>query len=114
MVLRLAIQRHRQNARDRRFANAAMSAEDVAMRNPSLLDGVLQRPRDVVLPNDVGKFLWPVFARENLVTHGRKSRLYGAKLWNGESWSSLVVGYFQSMALNWGKGFNLSLIVLTR
>ncbi len=89
MVLRLAIQRHRQNARDGRFANAAMSAEDVSVGNASLLDGVLQRARDVVLPDDVGEFLWPVFARENLVTHGRKSRLYGAKLWNGKAVSQV-------------------------
>ena len=85
MVLRLAIQRHRQNARDGGLADPAMSAEDVAVRDASLLDGVLQGAGDVVLPDHVGEFLWPVFARENLITHGRKIRLYGVALWNGEA-----------------------------
>ena len=85
MVLRLAIQRHRQDARDGGLADAAMPAEDVAVRNPALLDGVLQGASDVLLTDDVGEFLWPVFARENLVTHGRKIRLYGLRLWNGEA-----------------------------
>ena len=73
MVLRLAIQRHRQNARDGGFADAAMPAEDVAVRDASLLNGILQGAGDVVLPDHFGEFLWPVFARENLVTHGRKT-----------------------------------------
>ena len=72
MVLRLAIQRHGQNARDGGFADAAVSAEDVAVRDTLLLDGVLQGAGDVVLPDDFGELLWPVFAGKNLVAHGRK------------------------------------------
>ena len=83
VVLRLAIQRHGQNASDGCLADAAMAAENVAMRDASLLDGVLQGAGDVVLPNHLRKLLGPVFARENLITHGRKSRLYGVTLWNG-------------------------------
>ncbi len=85
MVLRPAIQRHRQNARDGGLADAAMAAEDVAVRDASLLDGVLQGAGDVVLPDHLGEFLWTVFARENLVTHGGKTRLYGVRLWNGKA-----------------------------
>jgi hypothetical protein len=41
------------------------------VRNALLLDGVLERTRDVVLPNDVSKLLWPVFAGEDLIAHGK-------------------------------------------
>src|SRR5207237_2845158 len=39
------------------------------MRNPLLLNGVFQRAGDVLLPIHLRKSLWPVFARQNLVTH---------------------------------------------
>ena len=71
MVLRLAIQRHRQNARDGRLADAAVAAEDVAVGDASLRDGILQRAGDVLLPDHLGELLWTVFARQNLITHGR-------------------------------------------
>jgi hypothetical protein len=71
MIFRTAIQRHRQNARDGRLADAAMSAENVAVRDALLLDGVPERARDVVLPDDVSKLLRPVFSGENLITHGK-------------------------------------------
>ena len=48
-----AIQGHGQNASNRRFADAAMSAEDIAVRDALLLDGVLQRAGDMVLPDNV-------------------------------------------------------------
>src|ERR1017187_7826853 len=51
MVLRLAVQRHRQNTRDGRLADAAMAARDVAVGNASLRNGVLQRAGDVSLPD---------------------------------------------------------------
>ena len=62
MVLRTAVQGHRQDARDGGLADAAVSAEDVAVCDALLLDGVLQGAGDVVLPDDIGEFLWPVFA----------------------------------------------------
>src|SRR5664280_1148748 len=71
MVLRLAIQRHRQNTRDGRLANAAVAAKDVAVGDASLRDGILQRAGDVFLPDHLGELLWTVFARQNLITHGR-------------------------------------------
>ena len=85
MVLRLAIQRHRQNSCNRCLTDPTMSTEDVTVRNSSLLDGVPQRPRDVILADNIGESLGPVFTRENLITHGGRTRLYGAKLWNGEA-----------------------------
>jgi hypothetical protein len=79
----LAVERHRQNACDGGFADAAMPAEDVPVGDPLLLDSVLQGTGDVSLPDDVGEPLWSVFAGENLVTHERRLRLYGLMLWNG-------------------------------
>ena len=34
-----------------------------------LRDRILERTRDMRLPNQVVKRLWPVFARENFVAH---------------------------------------------
>ena len=73
MVLRLAIQRHGQDASDGRLANAAVSAEDVAVGDAPLLDGILQRAGDVLLPDHLGELLWTVFARQNLITHGEEN-----------------------------------------
>src|SRR5262249_33203157 len=58
-----AIEGHGQNARDRGLADPAVAAEDVAMRDPQLLDGVLQRAGHMVLANDLRKALRAVFAR---------------------------------------------------
>ena len=82
---RAAVERHGKDTRHRGFANPAMTAEDVTVRDPLLLDRVLQGAGDVFLADDVGEFLRPIFARENLVTHGRKLRLYGLGLWNGKA-----------------------------
>src|SRR5664280_3560257 len=71
MVLRLAIQRHRQNTCDGRLADAAVAAADVAVGDASLRNGILQRAGDVLLPDHLGELLWTVFARQNLITHGR-------------------------------------------
>ncbi len=69
LVRRAAVQRHRQNARDGGLADAAMSAENVAVGGASLLDGVFQGAGDVVLPDDFGEFLRAVFAGQDLVAH---------------------------------------------
>ena len=58
-----AIQRHGKNASNGCFANAAMAAEDITMRNPLLIDGILQGAGHVFLPNHLRKTLWPVLAR---------------------------------------------------
>ena len=63
---------HGENARDGGFADAAVPAENIAVCDTSLLDGVLEGAGDVLLPDDFGKLLRTVFSGENLVAHGRK------------------------------------------
>ena len=65
-----AVQRHRQDARDGRLADAAMAAEDVAVRDAALAEGVHQGAGDMVLPGDIGEELGTVFAGEYEVCHG--------------------------------------------
>ena len=57
LVRRAAVQRHGQDARYRRLADPAMSAEDVPVRCPPLLHGVLQGPGNMFLADDLGEFL---------------------------------------------------------
>jgi len=66
---RAAVQRHCQDARDRRLADSAMAAEDIAVRDALLRDRILQGAGDMLLADDVGEFLRPVFARQDLVAH---------------------------------------------
>src|ERR1019366_9197758 len=66
---------HRQDTRDRRLADSAMAAENITVRDAFLRDRILQGAGDVFLADDVGEFLRPVFAREDLVAH-RRPRLY--------------------------------------
>src|SRR2546423_13068316 len=67
----MAVQGHGQNAGDGGFAYAPVSAEDVAMRNPLLLDGIFQGAGNMVLPDNPRKALRTIFAREYLITHGK-------------------------------------------
>jgi hypothetical protein len=69
MFRRAAIQGHRQDARDRRLADTAMSAEYIAVCCSSLLDTVFERTGDVILADNLGEFLGTVFTGENLITH---------------------------------------------
>ena len=39
------------------------------MSGPALLNGIFERAGDVVLPDDFGKLLRPVFTRQDLITH---------------------------------------------
>ena len=39
------------------------------MSESVLRDRILQRARDMCLPNQVVERLWPIFSGENLVTH---------------------------------------------
>ena len=57
LVRRPAVQRHGQNARHGGLADPAMPAEDVSVRRPALLQGVLQGPGNMFLPDDLGEFL---------------------------------------------------------
>src|SRR5882762_1980638 len=52
-----------------------MSAENVAVSDPFLLDRILERAGNMLLSNDFGELLWPVFARENLIAHGRETTI---------------------------------------
>ena len=60
-----------------------MAAENVAMGGASLLDSVLEGAGDVLLSDDLGKFLRTVFAGQDGVAHERKRRLY---VMGGRSW----------------------------
>src|SRR6478609_297866 len=70
-----AIERHGQNASDGGLADAAVAAEDVAMRDPLLLNRIFQGAGDVFLTNHLGKTLRTVFTRQNLIAHA-ELRLY--------------------------------------
>src|SRR5438552_17837621 len=69
LLRRSAVKCHRQDARNGRLADPAMSAEDVAVRSPPLFDSCLQRAGDVILPNHFREFLRTIFSREDLVAH---------------------------------------------
>ena len=57
-----AVECHRQNACDRRLANAPVAAEDVAVRDASLGEGVHERYGDVVLSRDICEALGTVLS----------------------------------------------------
>ena len=65
----------RQNAGDCGFADAAVSAEDVAVGGASLFDGVLQGAGDVLLSDDLGELLRTVLAGQDGVAHGREETI---------------------------------------
>src|SRR5580658_476383 len=77
LILRTAIESGGQNSGDGGLADATMAAENVAVGGAALFDGILQGPGNVLLSDDLGEFLRTVFAGQDGVTHGRKSRLYG-------------------------------------
>ncbi len=66
---RAAVERHGQDAGDGGLADAAMAAENVAVRDAFLRKRVEQRAGDVVLPGDVREALGAIFAGENEVGH---------------------------------------------
>src|SRR5437762_12308858 len=74
-----AIQGHSQNAGHRCLANPAVPAKNVAVRRPPLLNGILERAGNMLLPDHFGKFLRTVLTRQDLIAHGG--------LWNiRETW----------------------------
>src|SRR6185437_359521 len=72
LLRRAAVQSHCQNARDGSLPDAPMSAKNIAVGDSSLLDGVLERAGNVLLPDDFRELLRTVFSGENLVAHGRR------------------------------------------
>jgi hypothetical protein len=71
MIGGAAVQCHGENAGDGGFADPAMSAEYVAVRDALLLDGIFQGAGDMILSNHLREALRTVFARQNLVCHGK-------------------------------------------
>jgi hypothetical protein len=52
------------------FAHAAHARKNVRVRHAVRIDRVRQRPRDVLLPDNLAERLRPVLPRDNLVAHG--------------------------------------------
>ena len=75
----LAVERHREHASERRFADAARSAQQVAMRNSAARNRALQRRRHVRLHGDVAEALRAVFASEG--DHGMERRAWRVAAW---------------------------------
>ena len=65
-----AVEGFGEDARGGGFPCAARAHEDVSVGEALLLDGVLERGGDVLLADDVGKRLRPIFAGKNRVAHG--------------------------------------------
>ena len=66
---RAAVQRHGQDAGNRRFANASMARKDVAVRNSILAKRIQERAGHMVLAGHVRKALRTVFSRQYLIAH---------------------------------------------
>src|SRR5207302_7890853 len=69
MILGAAIESGSQNPGDGSLANPEVATENVAVSGSSLLDGILERPGDVLLSDDLRELLRTVFAGEDGVTH---------------------------------------------
>src|SRR6266481_2013855 len=69
-----AVQGHGQDTGNGRLSNTAMAAENIAVRDALLLNGVFKSARDVVLPDHIRKSLGTVFTRKDLIAH-EKTRL---------------------------------------
>jgi anti-sigma B factor antagonist len=76
MISRPAVQGHRQNPRNGRLTYPPVAAENVPVRRTLLLNSIFQSASYVLLPDYVGEFLRPVLARQNLIAHAKKYRLY--------------------------------------
>jgi hypothetical protein len=86
MIFRSAVKGHGQDARNGGFADAAMATEDVAVGGSSLLYGILKRPGDVLLTDNLGELLRTVFAGQDGVTHeGEASIIRDGRLMRDET-----------------------------
>ena len=68
----LAAQRLGQDARRAGLADAARAREQERVVHPVLRDGVRQRPRDVLLADQLREALRPVLARQDQIRHPRR------------------------------------------
>ena len=64
LAFALAVERHRQNTRQRRLPRPTRTAEQIAVRDTTAGNRALQRVRDVRLDSDRRERLWAVLARE--------------------------------------------------
>jgi len=64
-----AIERFSKDSRSRCLSDAARADKEIRMSEPVLRDRILQRARDMGLPDQVVESLRPIFSGENLVTH---------------------------------------------
>src|SRR5262249_57026149 len=62
-----------EDARGRRLADAARCAEQEGMVHATLGERVRERAGDVLLTDDLGEGLRPVFAREDEIRHGSQT-----------------------------------------
>jgi hypothetical protein len=69
MIFGAAVQSGSQNAGNGGFADPTVATEDVAVGGSSLLNGILERPGDVLLADDLGELLRTVFAGQDGITH---------------------------------------------
>src|SRR5262249_37293623 len=72
LFARAAVQGHGQDSGHPGLAYPSMPAENVAVCDPALLDGIFEGPGNVLLPDHFRELLRTVFSGENLVAHGRK------------------------------------------
>jgi hypothetical protein len=65
------VQGHGEYASDCGFSDSPVTAEDISVRGPPLLDGILQGLGNVLLSDNLGEFLGAVLARQDLIAHGK-------------------------------------------
>src|SRR5690606_25997574 len=75
-----AVERLRENARDRRFSYAARAGEQKGVMHPSGLQRVDERAHDVLLPRQFGEVARAPFASKSEIGHER--RLWSSRILN--------------------------------
>jgi hypothetical protein len=81
LVRRAAIQSRSEDACHGRLPDAAVAAENVSVGSTALFESILQSAGDVLLSDDLGEFLRPVFARQDGIAHEMEKRLYVMTTW---------------------------------
>src|SRR5918996_785550 len=68
-----AVERLGEDARSARLTGPAGAGEQIRVRDPALAYCVRERPRDVLLPEDLAEGLGPVLAIQREIRHARSS-----------------------------------------